>query len=240
MDIFYYMCRTHVSKRGGSGWTLDDECRYDRTAGGVSGCGMARRPEVLHDHRPAAGCRQLPLPGRSERCRQDLPPAAPQPDPGAIVRQISAVRPRRRPARPGRERAAAAPHRRRLPGFPAARPYDAPSTIWRCRCASSGASEEQISSHVSDMLAWLGLGEAIEKQPPELSMGQRQLVAVGRAVIGRPSLLLADEPTSSVDAGLRPAADASVSLAAPAGHGGGVRRPTTSGWSGATGSPCLR
>ena len=44
-----------------------------------------------------------------------------------------------------------------------------------------------------------GLGDAIEKRPPELSMGQRQLVAVGRAVIGRPSLLLADEPTSSVD-----------------------------------------
>jgi len=63
----------------------------------------------------------------------------------------------------------------------------------------SGASEEQISSHVSDMLAWLGLGEVIEKKPGELSMGQRQLVAVGRAVIVRPSLLLADEPTSSVD-----------------------------------------
>lgn len=62
-----------------------------------------------------------------------------------------------------------------------------------------GASDEQISSHVSDLLGWLGLGDAIEKRPPELSMGQRQLVAVGRAVIGRPSLLLADEPTSSVD-----------------------------------------
>ena len=46
---------------------------------------------------------------------------------------------------------------------------------------------------------WLGLGEVIEKKPGELSMGQRQLVAVGRAVIVRPSLLLADEPTSSVD-----------------------------------------
>ena len=62
-----------------------------------------------------------------------------------------------------------------------------------------GASDEQISSHVSDMLAWLGLGDVIEKKPGELSMGQRQLVAVGRAVIVRPSLLLADEPTSSVD-----------------------------------------
>ncbi|HEX6012739.1 MAG TPA: ATP-binding cassette domain-containing protein [Geminicoccaceae bacterium] len=64
-----------------------------------------------------------------------------------------------------------------------------------------GASDEQISAHVSQMLGWLGLGDAMEKKPGELSMGQRQLVSVGRAVIGRPSLLLADKPTSSVDPG---------------------------------------
>jgi cell division transport system ATP-binding protein len=62
-----------------------------------------------------------------------------------------------------------------------------------------GASDEQVSAQVSRMLDWLGLGDAMEKKPGELSMGQRQLVSVGRAVIGRPSLLLADEPTSSVD-----------------------------------------
>jgi cell division transport system ATP-binding protein len=62
-----------------------------------------------------------------------------------------------------------------------------------------GASDEQISAHVSQMLGWLGLGDAMERKPGELSMGQRQLVSIGRAVIGRPGLLLADEPTSSVD-----------------------------------------
>ena len=65
----------------------------------------------------------------------------------------------------------------------------------------AGADDEQIAGHVGELLGWLGLGEAIEKPPTELSMGQRQLVAVGRAVVGRPSLLLADEPTSSVDGG---------------------------------------
>src|SRR5690242_4634929 len=63
----------------------------------------------------------------------------------------------------------------------------------------AGASEEQISSYVSEMLGWLGLSDLIETKPPQLSMGQRQLVAVARAVIARPALLLADEPTSNVD-----------------------------------------
>jgi cell division transport system ATP-binding protein len=63
----------------------------------------------------------------------------------------------------------------------------------------SGARDEQISSFVSEMLAWLGLSDVIEAKPPTLSMGQRQLLAVARAVITRPGLLLADEPTANID-----------------------------------------
>jgi cell division transport system ATP-binding protein len=63
----------------------------------------------------------------------------------------------------------------------------------------NGGEDEQIGSVVSDMLTWLGLADVIHARPSVLSMGQRQLVSVARAVITRPSLLLADEPTSNMD-----------------------------------------
>jgi cell division transport system ATP-binding protein len=63
----------------------------------------------------------------------------------------------------------------------------------------AGATDEQISRWVSEMLSWLGLADVLEVTPPNLSMGQQQLVAVARAVVCRPSLLLADEPTSNLD-----------------------------------------
>ena len=49
------------------------------------------------------------------------------------------------------------------------------------------------------MLGWLGLAKAIDAPPRDLSMAQRQLVAVARAVIARPGLMLCDEPTSHLD-----------------------------------------
>jgi cell division transport system ATP-binding protein len=63
----------------------------------------------------------------------------------------------------------------------------------------NGGRDEQIGSFVSEMLSWLGLGDVIHAKPARLSMGQRQLVSVARAVITRPNLLLADEPTSNMD-----------------------------------------
>ena len=67
---------------------------------------------------------------------------------------------------------------------------------------SNGADDEQIGGFVTEMLAWLGLSAAIDVKPPNLSMGQRQLIAVARAVIIRPNLLLCDEPTSNLDSKL--------------------------------------
>jgi cell division transport system ATP-binding protein len=66
----------------------------------------------------------------------------------------------------------------------------------------NGGRDEQIRSCVSDMLKWLGLRDLIDASPKALSMGERQLVSVARAVIARPSLLLCDEPTNNIDAKL--------------------------------------
>ena len=62
-----------------------------------------------------------------------------------------------------------------------------------------GRDESSYRKEVIDLLRWVGLGERMDALPPILSGGEKQRAAIARAVISRPHLLLADEPTGNVD-----------------------------------------
>jgi len=62
-----------------------------------------------------------------------------------------------------------------------------------------GRPEGQVRADVMEMLRWMGLMEKLVSLPEDLSGGERQRVLIARAVISRPRLLLADEPTAGLD-----------------------------------------
>jgi phospholipid/cholesterol/gamma-HCH transport system ATP-binding protein len=67
------------------------------------------------------------------------------------------------------------------------------------RLYEMGADEGEIERKVREVLGFVGLVEAIEKMPSELSGGMKRRVALARALISQPNIMLYDEPTAGLD-----------------------------------------
>jgi cell division transport system ATP-binding protein len=63
----------------------------------------------------------------------------------------------------------------------------------------AGQKPQAYRDDVAELLTWVGLGQRMLAMPATLSGGEKQRLAIARAVVNRPELLLADEPTGNVD-----------------------------------------
>ena len=79
-----------------------------------------------------------------------------------------------------------------LPEFTALENVCIPSYI-------AGKNKTEAESRAAELLGFLNLADRLEHKPSELSGGEQQRVAVARALINNPSVILADEPSGNLD-----------------------------------------
>ena len=63
----------------------------------------------------------------------------------------------------------------------------------------AGGRPKQYNADVAELLTWVGLGRRFNAMPATLAGGEKQRLAIARAVVARPELILADEPTGNID-----------------------------------------
>lgn len=63
----------------------------------------------------------------------------------------------------------------------------------------AGRKPDSYRHDVAELLTWVGLKSRMHAMPPTLAGGEKQRLAIARAVVNRPDILLADEPTGNVD-----------------------------------------
>lgn len=63
----------------------------------------------------------------------------------------------------------------------------------------AGRRKKEVEENALSLLQMLGLGKRVDNKPNALSGGEQQRVAVARALINRPSIIFADEPTGNLD-----------------------------------------